>query len=315
MVKIELLNLSLAFAVLVVTAGASEAAVFARTQFGGIGCEDSSSAASGNVFSQCSGVAGSPALPGNVATGDAFARAESGSVGASSSIVSVFGGALESFAQFNDNLSIGIDSGTLVIPVDIAGVFEQSVTGRFNGVGSSGSSGDLRISYQFSFGGTNAGPSSSAGRVEQFLVRELSVANNPSGVGTQVTNDFNLAVGGAQLGLNTLELPFSNGTASVFASVGTSASCDPTRGADGGVCTAESSFLNSARFLGLTVLDEQGLEVDTTVTSQSGFDYLTGHPAHIAPVPVPASLPLLVFAVMIFGAIKTRRIGASNWAD
>lgn len=83
-------------------------------------------------------------------------------------------------------------------------------------------------------------------------------------------------------------------------------------GGFGSSCNAESSFFTSARILASRVLDDNGNIVDVTVSSGSGFDYLTGIEPHssgdvsLTPVPLPASLPLLLLGGFSLVALQRR---------
>ena len=69
-------------------------------------------------------------------------------------------------------------------------------------------------------------------------------------------------------------------------------------------CTASADYNNSLRLLGISVLDDLGNDVTSSVfvTSQSGFDYIAGATPHdrgttISPVPLPASAWMLIAAL------------------
>ena len=119
--------------------------------------------------------------------------------------------------------------------------------------------------------------------------------------------DFGGPSAGA-LGITEVLLPIVNGMIDLNVGLNGRVSC-AARIEASGTCTASFDFLNSLRLLGGTVLDASGNEIaGASVTSTSGFDYLTGvAPHNIGTVPLPASFGFLLAGLAGLGLIGRRR--------
>ena len=107
------------------------------------------------------------------------------------------------------------------------------------------------------------------------------------------------------LGRSSISFDFTGGKLSLGAVFATSVECGSFGGAN--ICNANSGFIESIRFVGADVRDENGDIISTSVSSSSGFDYLTGLEPHPSPVPLPATLPMLGFVLVGMVALARRR--------
>lgn len=196
------------------------------------------------------------------------------------------------FANIRDTLTFGIDTGTLILPVDVAGSIRiDSIPGVFGG--------------------------SVQGQPSGFTSTQLTLVADQRDVFTIFDRREDVSAVGARsltfnegaLGVTTLAIPFTDGRLDILLSLGATLFC--SGGGEGGsLCVAGADFFNSARFLAASVADASGaLLAAPTITSSSGFDYLRGLDPHdpVSAVPAPAPLLLLVSGLAAFGALRRRR--------
>ena len=181
--------------------------------------------------------------------------------------------------SYEDNLTFGILTGTLRLPVDIAGTVGIASAG---GVSYAESSINVNV--------VNAGP---PGILTDFVAQT-------GGLEFSETTGRRMAV---------LDIPILNGKATVTAGIGGRLQCSRSP-AEGETCDVSFDYFNSARFLAATVLDETGAPVAApTITASSGFDYLVGLDPHgdVSPIPLPAGIWLLGAGMMALLAKGRRR--------
>lgn len=245
----------------------ANAATFTAIAVGG-GCEDRNSGSTG-VSSTCSDLASANSEPGRLGV-YAFSQRS-----VTSPPLTIFDtGNASSTAILSDRLTFGISEGTFVLPVDLAGTF-----GSTNLTSSNGGLALLKAELR----GGSAGNFFYSGDFSQ-----------PDAATFVENATFNFTGGAFNL------------TAILEA---TARSCTLGLG-ENESCTAEVDFSSSLRLLGGTVLDTTGRVVDTTITATSGFDYKAGFEPHnpiIAPVPLPAGMPLLLAGLAGLFAIRKRR--------
>jgi len=106
-------------------------------------------------------------------------------------------------------------------------------------------------------------------------------------------------------GMNYVDIAFTDGYLKLDAVLGAKARCDLFVTAPN--CSASSDFLSTAVFMGGSIFDMSGTQIDgATITSASGTDYL-GDESEPSVVPLPASLPLVLAAFGMLGFVKRRR--------
>ncbi|MEO1347070.1 MAG: VPLPA-CTERM sorting domain-containing protein [Pseudomonadota bacterium] len=108
-----------------------------------------------------------------------------------------------------------------------------------------------------------------------------------------------------------LVMNFSGGQLSISSQIRAEASCTtpPAVGNASTSCSAVADAFSSLRVLGGTVRNTSGANVNSAfLGSSSGFDYVSGALPEVAPVPVPASLPLLFGALALATLLKRRRL-------
>jgi hypothetical protein len=104
------------------------------------------------------------------------------------------------------------------------------------------------------------------------------------------------------------------GTSSIFAYINAEArSCNIV--ASGTTCYSASDLGSSMRLTGLSFFDAAGADVTSqlTVSSESGFDYVTGASAHTrqpgpSPVPLPAAGWLMLIGFSSLGLMRLRQV-------
>lgn len=174
-------------------------------------------------------------------------------------------------ASLEDTLFFGIDTGTALISVDLAG--SQS-TGSTSGLNWAGVSSFLFVN------------------VNGRIVYSNDVMQSPV-----VPENSEMR---GSLGTTELSFGFNGGELSLSASLRTDLECDATGGNN--ICGSSADFFNSIRFVGAAVFDDEGNRVNTSVSSSSGFDYLVGMEPHATPVPLPASMSMLGLCLVgLFG--------------
>ena len=88
-----------------------------------------------------------------------------------------------------------------------------------------------------------------------------------------------------------IRLPYDSGSATFSLFLSAIASCSNIMGGNGSSCVAIANAYNSATVMGGQVFDQSGVLVDgAVVMSESGFDYLAGHPEPATYLPVEVSL-------------------------
>lgn len=184
-------------------------------------------------------------------------------------------------ANYFDVLSFGIQSGTFILPVDVAGSNSVVGTGMFGGIVGGG-----------------AGVSSTVGVVVGItnVYQETLVFDG--------LDYYTFDVIGT-LGVSNVFFEIVDGKVDLVANFTAALNCQGLFA--GATCNANANFFTSARFLGATVLDELGSVSDTLITSQSGFDYRAGVAPHvIPPIPLPAGFWFLGSALLIMGGSAAR---------
>lgn len=194
-------------------------------------------------------------------------------------------------ASIEDYLSFsGLETGFLLIPVDISGTFTFGASGSGN---------------SFAFGSGSA--SAQVNNDPIFSVtRTASIAEETSS-------------GGPPSSISMASFAIEDGLATVSASIGVQASCSAGTGGGFALCSALVDYGSSLRFLGASVFDSFGNERDDVlISASSGFDYRTGFEPHMTPaavIPLPAPGLLLLSAILgLFGALRLRKTGLSGSA-
>lgn len=243
-----------------------------------VGCDERDSGGA-SAFAQC-----------QAQDGNSIARAEFGNIGVLATASGRHGGGhpiWSSTASMSDQLTFGIETGTFVVPIDIAGNISISHTGSrvFGPVPLV----DIRLQAN-----------------DDLIFRDsLTGVVNPDFEYDFVRNQ----VGNA--GVTEFVLSIVDGRADLGLSMYATAFC---LGNFYATCAATSDFFSSARILSSRVLDEDGNVVDVSVRADSGFDYLTGVEPHggddggLTPVPVPASLPMLLGGIALLGLRRKMRL-------
>lgn len=183
-----------------------------------------------------------------------------------------------------DTLTFGIQSGTFLLPVDVAGSLDAPIASESVTGGGGGASAQIDVGIY----GTNTYTS----------VFHEGISST-TGLGTSIERT-------GSLGTTVVPLSIVNGQVNLTASMEGQFQCDGRF--DGGPCAPSIDFFDSARFLAATVLDANGNVVaNPTITSASGFDYLTGLlPHQPSPVPLPASAFLLGGALAGLAGFRRR---------
>lgn len=282
----------LSAAVLAVFGFGAQAATFnAVTTFQGTTCDSgiASSSTSTEISCDISGVTDGRAFEDQPFRFEARAIAEAGRLGVDGSLSvgdgsftdrNTFRGIAQ--ASFVDTLFFGVDSGTALISVDIAGSQNTDTTSNLNWAEVS----------TFLFAAING-----------TTVYSNQINQNPV-AGAQTATE-------GSLGTTELSLDFSGGELSLGASLILGLECLSTGGEN--ICTSSASFFDSIRFVGAEILNENGIRIETSVNSSSGFDYLAGLDPHVAPIPLPASMPMLGIALAgFFCFFRRRRSGTLN---
>lgn len=242
----------------------------ATASAGGIGCSRADSSATGGSASCVGSVGGISSVKAIAGSAPGILRVDAQSFSARSSDgFGVFGGNTQATAFFDDTIFFGVDTGTFVIPLDLDG----SVEIIDGGVGNSNALAEL------SGGVTGAGASieffASANSGNQSLVVDAVFA---------FTGGFLNLSGGLRADAKGCSIIDSGST-----------------------CTASAAFGSSLRFLGGTLFDENGSQLNgVSVTSESGFDYLAGVEPHdrVNAVPLPPGILMLFSSVMAIPLAK-----------
>ncbi|WP_298849532.1 hypothetical protein [uncultured Ruegeria sp.] len=217
-----------------------------------------------------------------------------------STSVSAAGGVLKTGNQ--SSIDYSAVSGSLFGTLSHAGAgYLDSIT-----VTNGPSSGFLDISLRVQGTGTIAytGPSSNSGslRLEVFM----NGAPGSGAVGLNIVNDYfsNMSIDQ----IFTASIPYQNSVADISVYLNTFVSCPGAAAGTGGTCSSSMNFLNSATVVGTQVFDSgMNLVTGATLTSASGFNYATGITPPMAPVPIPASIPLLASAIALLGFLSFGR--------
>jgi hypothetical protein len=226
---------------------------------------------SDGVTSVQGGCAGAIDVPYSIATGIARARASFGSVGvevraSTIQVPSEVFGAVQSsavaIAEFSDTLKFSISEGVLRLPIEVAGTVLTSLNG-INAQFPARLGVDLQVIADFA---------------QYFSLYEYYF-NNPE-----------TPIIGGEIGVNFVDVAFVNGSVGLQVRMSALAECYSGR-AVGDSCSSQAAFFNSARLLGATVFDLNGVVVDNGfLSSESGFDYARGlQPHQPSPVPLPFS--------------------------
>lgn len=127
------------------------------------------------------------------------------------------------------------------------------------------------------------------------------------GAGGYVADSVVGSLGLLRLEIDVLNYGETSKTVDIFSEMYASVSCGG--GETGTTCSMVSSFLNSAVFEGAYITDQFGDVInDVSVTSASGFDYFEGFKkSNPSTVPLPATLPLLLFGALVFLPLRFRR--------
>lgn len=183
-------------------------------------------------------------------------------------------------ASFQDTIFVGIESGSLLFEYDIAGSQSTSATTST---------------------GTTAGHNFSGVSSKLFAsVNGITVYSN---IISQSVHGTTITASGSKR--SSISFNFNGGKLSLGAVFSTVLQCGSFGGAN--ICNASTGFIDSIRFVGAEVRDENGDLITTSVSSSSGFDYLTGLEPHPSPVPLPATLPMLGFALVGMVGLARRR--------
>ena len=220
-------------------------------------------------------------------SGDAYARALYGSIGVSAGAATItqqstrdgINVTADAVSYFSDVVHPSVQSGTLVIPLDLMGDVGATIY-NFNS-----------SAFAFIFAEVNG---ASGGNIAKY---EYGDAVGATFGGRQETGNK---------GVNELSISFVDGVLGIFARLTAKAQCQSGISTDdpfgSTLCNGSVDFAASLRFLGARVYDDQGLLVgDATLRSDSGFDYARGVEPHItpSPVPLPASGLLMIVALLV----------------
>jgi hypothetical protein len=200
-------------------------------------------------------------------------------------------------AFFADTLSFSVETGTFRLFTDIAATLIETVTGEFAGSSFNAGRNDFRISV---------------GDVTIFQ-RYHEYQNGPSGSAELVvTSDF------GSTGRGFVDLAFSGGSLALSVGMSSETICGTQHRGNivtgkVGTCLLGVDAFNSIRLIGSSVFTSTGDLVENGFTgAESGFDYATGLAPHDpSPIPLPASLPLLIGAFAFLVGLRRSHRGRS----
>ena len=192
-------------------------------------------------------------------------------------------------ALFIDSLMFGIREGTFEFELDLLGATKVSTLEL-------GWPGEALAKIGASFAASGAGGSDS------LTLGSLVVHTAYPTQGFQVTTTGDPDV------VTSLVVPFTDGFMRINGKLTAETSCVVPATS----CSAVADFISSLRFVGGVLRDADGNISTASVTSDSGFDYVTGIQPHDrgsdpTPVPVPAALPLLAAGLGALGLMGWRR--------
>lgn len=205
-------------------------------------------------------------------------RAEAGNLGvaasSSTSPTPLVGNVIRftSDVSYQDTLTFGINSGSVE--------FDLALTGKTS-----------------IFGESNFSSAGYSGFVNNFLGGESFGLTQTNAVGTLVF--------GGGFTSRTVSLQFNNGSMVLGAGLSTTVEC----GSQGDLpCITFANAFDSMKFVGARVYDDAGGLVNTTISSSSGFDYITGfiEPSGPAVVPIPSSALLFISAFLGLGYLQRK---------
>ncbi len=141
-----------------------------------------------------------------------------------------------------------------------------------------------------------------------------SVSSNFTINGTQLFSyDSTSAASGPDVVTSVISPFISGGVVDIFSFAGANANTTCILGA-GQSCFSSGDLGSSLRITGISFFDATGTDVTSLldVVSESGFDYVTGAPAHdrggpVSPVPLPASLSLILAGIAALIGLRRRQ--------
>lgn len=277
----SLKNMSLI--ILIAPVSAQGATIYsAQATQGAVGCEVTDSG-TGPASALC------PNATASSTAGTVGATARSTSARGSDGVLTFSGSASASasyidFLYFFDGSGNTLSNGSITIPMDFDGLLEFS----YSGVGN-----------PFSHTASASAGLNVNGQTESIYTIASVYESLP---GAPI-----LSVTGPQSTVRDATFSFDGGFARLQASIGVSARCGTDGRTGGGLptfCQVDADYGTSLRLLGATVRDASGnILDDVSIVADSGFDYITGAEPHdrgstVAPVPLPAGLPMLLAALI-----------------
>ncbi len=195
-------------------------------------------------------------------------------------------GATQAIAFMSDTITFGVDTGVFVVPLDFSGEIQTVVS--LGSLGSSVQNLSASISGGFSADNVNL--------TNFYYYTTESVDQNTDTI-TET---------GQKSAVQLAAISFTGGQTTISASIRADAACGSV-GQDSS-CAVVVDYSNSLRFLAGLLYDLDGNPLpDVSVTSSSGFDYLTGVEPNISAAPLPAGLPLFASGLGLFGLLGWRR--------
>ena len=220
-------------------------------------------------------------------------RAEAGNLGVEVSLGTSnnFSGIGDASVTVQDQLTFGISNGSVVFSLDVDGLLEFS----FDPAAPVGSSAASQVT-------------SGVDVFFNAITRDnrVPIVTADERFGVTQTGDGRTLTQSDGFTSRSVRAQFRDGFLEISSGLSATVTCRLA----GEFCLSSASAFNSLRFTGATVFDTNGDIVSTSLTSSSGFDYLTGIDPHDVPtaaVPLPASLTLLIAGLSGLAVVRRRK--------